>query len=171
MAIKIGKNVYLAPTAVILGEVEIFDGVSIFDSAVLRGDMNFIRIGENTNIQDNATIHTDTGNPALIGKNVSIGHNAIVHGATVDDDVIIGMGSVILNGAHIRTGSVVAAGSVVKEDFESKKNSLLAGVPAEIKRISESLHEYAVANGTSYQGLRDLYLSGNVERYVGKEKK
>ena len=171
MTIKIGKNVYIAPTAVILGEVEISDGVSIFDSAVIRGDMNYVRIGENSNIQDNATIHTDTGNPTVMGKNVSVGHNAIVHGATVDDDIIIGMGAILLNGAHIRSGCVVAAGAVVRENFETLENSLLAGVPAELKRTGESLHEYAIANARSYQGLRDLYLSGKVERYTPKHGK
>ncbi|OWP56155.1 MAG: gamma carbonic anhydrase family protein [Thermoplasmatales archaeon B_DKE] len=168
MAIKIGRNVYIAPTAVILGQVDISDGVSIFDGAVIRGDMNFITLGEDSNVQDNATIHTDSGNPTVIGKNVSIGHNAIVHGATVDDDVIIGMGSIILNGSHIRTGTVVAAGSVVKENFESPENSLLAGVPAQLKRTGDSMHEYAIANGRSYQGLRDLYLEGKIERYTRK---
>ena len=171
MTIKIGKNVYIAPTAVILGEVEISDGVSIFDSAVIRGDMNYVRIGENSNIQDNATIHTDAGNPAVIGKSVSVGHNAIVHGATVDDDIIIGMGAIILNGAHIRSGCVVAAGAVVRENFETKENSLLAGVPAELKRTGGSQHEYAIANARSYQGLRDMYLSGKVERYAPKQGK
>ncbi|MCL4359455.1 MAG: gamma carbonic anhydrase family protein [Candidatus Thermoplasmatota archaeon] len=171
MTIKIGKNVYIAPTAVILGEVEISDGVSIFDSAIIRGDMNHVRIGENSNIQDNATIHTDAGNPAVIGKNVSVGHNAIVHGATVDDDIIIGMGAIILNGAHIRSGCVVAAGAVVTENFETLENCLLAGVPAELKRTGEALHDYAIANAMSYQGLRDLYLSGKVERYTLKQEK
>ena len=171
MTIKIGKNVYIAATAVILGEVEISDGVSIFDSAVIRGDMNYVRIGENSNIQDNATIHTDAGNPTVMGKNVSVGHNAIVHGATVDDDIIIGMGAILLNGAHIRSGCVVAAGAVVRENFETQENSLLAGVPAELKRTGESLHDYAFANARSYQGLRDLYLLGKVERYKPKHGK
>jgi carbonic anhydrase/acetyltransferase-like protein (isoleucine patch superfamily) len=171
MTISIGKNVYIAPTAVILGDVEISDGVSVFDSAVIRGDINTIRIGQDSNVQDNVTIHTGSGNPTAIGKNVSIGHNAVVHGATVDDNVIIGMASVILNGAHIRSGTVVAAGSVVKEKFESHENSLLAGIPAEEKRVSDSLLEYAIANGKSYQAIRDMYLAGKVDRISGSRSK
>lgn len=165
MAIKIGKNVYIAPTAVILGDVELSDGSSVFDSAVIRGDLNIIKIGENSNVQDNVTIHTDAEDPTTIGRNVSIGHNAVIHGATIEDNVIIGMGSILLNGSHIRSGTVVAAGSVVKEKFVSETNSLIAGVPAEQKRVSESLRDYAIVNGKSYQDLRDRYLSGKVDRY------
>lgn len=167
MAMEIGKNVYVAGTAVIIGNVRLSDGVSVFDHAVIRGDLNEITIGPDSNVQDNVTIHVDAGNPVRIGRNVSIGHNAVVHGATVDDDVIIGMGAVVLNGSRIRSGSVVAAGAVVTENFESPENSIIAGVPARVRRTDPSIRDYPVRNGESYQNLRDLYLSGKFEKRVG----
>lgn len=167
MAIEIGKNVMIAQTAVLIGTVSVADGASIFDHAVLRGDLNRIEIGEDSNVQDNVTIHVERNNPTIIGKNVSVGHNAIVHGARIDDDVIIGMGAIVLNRAHIRTGSVVAAGAVVTENFVSEENSLVAGVPAKIKRVDDSFLEYAKANGLSYQSLRDKYIMGEFDRKVG----
>ncbi len=167
--IKIGNNVMLAPTAVLIGNVELDDGVSVFDNAVLRGDLNSIRIGKNSNVQDNATIHTEKENPVVVGNNVSIGHNAIVHGARVDDNVIIGMGSVILNGAHISSGCIVGAGAVVKENFTCPTNSIIAGIPATVKRSGEDIAMMAERNGKGYQILRDRYIKGEYERKTGKE--
>ncbi|MHB1492706.1 MAG: gamma carbonic anhydrase family protein [Thermoplasmataceae archaeon] len=165
--IKIGNGVYIAKSAIIIGNVELKDGVSIFENAVLRADFNSITIGENSNVQDNVTIHVERNSAVVVGRNVSIGHNAVVHGATIDDNVIIGMGSIILNGAHISTGSIVAAGSVVKENFSCGENSLLAGVPAAVKRIGQEIHDMAEANGKGYQILRDKYINGDFERKTG----
>jgi carbonic anhydrase/acetyltransferase-like protein (isoleucine patch superfamily) len=167
--IKIGNNVMLAPTAVLLGDVELEDGVSVFDNAVLRGDLNRIRIGKNSNIQDNVTIHTERENSVIVGKNVSIGHNAVVHGARVDDNVIIGMGSVILNGSYIASGCIVGAGAVVKENFTCPINSIIAGIPATVKRSGEDIALMAESNGKGYQILRDRYIKGEYERKTGKE--
>lgn len=171
MAVNIGKNTMIADTAVMIGDVRVEDGVSIFDGAVLRGDLNSITVGENSNVQDNVTIHVEADHPTVIGKNVSIGHNAVVHGAVVEDNVIIGMGAIILNGAYIRTGTVVAAGAVVTENFESEENSLIAGVPGKIRKKDDAMMEYAVRNGTSYQKLRDLYLSGRFTKVYGSQLK
>lgn len=168
MSIEIGKNVYLAETAVLIGNVKLSDGVSIFDHAVLRGDLNTITVGENSNIQDNVTVHVEKNNSTIIGKNVSVGHNAVIHGARIDDNVIIGMGAVLLNGSHIASGSVVAAGAVVTENFVGEENSIIAGVPAKIKKASESVRASAIRNGESYQKLRDRYLSGELEKHYGK---
>ncbi|WP_297215241.1 gamma carbonic anhydrase family protein [Thermoplasma sp.] len=162
---KIGKNVYIAETAVIIGDVEIGDNVSIFDNAVIRADMDRITIGENTNIQDNVTIHTDTGYPTKIGRNVSIGHNAVVHGCTIDDYVLIGMGSILMNGSHIRTGSIVGAGALVTQGFVSDEYSLILGLPAKVVKVNKGQMEYIKANAEDYLKLKELHMGGRLERY------
>lgn len=167
VSIRVGENTYIAETAVILGEVSLADGVSIFDNAVIRGDMNRIVIGTNTNIQDNVTIHVDADNPTLIGEGVSLGHNCVVHGAEIGDFVIVGMGAIILNGAKIGSGSVIAAGSVVTEGFSCGEDSLVMGLPAKVKKAGGAMREYAVRNYTAYTKLRDRYLKGDVDRISG----
>ncbi len=131
---KIGCNVFVASTAVILGDVEIGDGASIWYGAVLRGDMEAIRIGAGTNIQDNSTVHTDRGHPVRVGSGVTVGHNAVIHGCAIEDHCLIGIGALVLSGAVIRRGSVVAAGAVVREGQVVGPGLLMAGIPAEIKR-------------------------------------
>lgn len=131
----IGKNVFIAPTAVIIGNVEIKDNASVWYGTVVRGDMERITIGESTNIQDNCTIHTDFDKPTLIGNHVTVGHNAVVHGCIVEDNCLIGINAVVLGGARIRTGSVVAAGSVVKHGQVVGPYHLVAGTPCELKKI------------------------------------
>jgi carbonic anhydrase/acetyltransferase-like protein (isoleucine patch superfamily) len=130
----IGENVFIAPTAVIIGDVTIGDGASIWFNAVLRGDMAPIRIGANSNIQDNCTVHTDVGKPAVIGSHVTVGHNAVIHGCTIDDGSLIGIGAIVLNDAHVRTLSVVAAGAVVREGSRIGPRQLVAGTPATGKK-------------------------------------
>ena len=154
----IGKNVYIAPTAVIIGDVMLADGASVWYGAVLRGDEAAIRVGRNTNIQDNCTVHTDEGQPAVIGDNVTVGHNAVVHGCTVEKSCLIGIGSVILNGAIIRTGSVVAAGSVVREQQVVGPHQLVAGIPAEVKReLSADIHDTLQEAVDNYHRLRKAH--------------
>ena len=131
---RIGENVYIAPTAVIIGDVEIEDGASVWFGTVLRGDNAVIRLGADSNIQDNCTLHTDKGFPVIIGKRVSIGHNAVIHGCEIEDDCLIAMGAVILNGALIRKGSLVAAQSLIKEEQEVGPYQLAAGIPAQVKK-------------------------------------
>ncbi len=170
MPVKVGKNCFIAETAVLIGDVEIADNVAIFDHTVLRGDLNRIVVGENSNLQDNVTVHTDINNPAVIGKNVSVGHNAIVHGATLENDIIIGMGAIVMNGTHIHTGCVVAAGTVVTQDTNVPGNSLIAGVPGKIKRTDDpSLREYARVNAESYSVLREKHRKGDFQRSTGSE--
>jgi carbonic anhydrase/acetyltransferase-like protein (isoleucine patch superfamily) len=130
----LGRNVFIAATATIIGDVEIHDGASIWYGTVLRGDNDRIVIGRDSNIQDNCTIHTDVGFPALIGARVTVGHNAIVHGCTLDDECLVAINAVILNGAHVRQGSVVAAGSLVREGQVVGPDQLVAGTPAEPKK-------------------------------------
>lgn len=130
----IGNNVFIAPTAVVIGDVTIGDGASIWYGAVIRGDLAAIRIGQDTNIQDNCTIHVDEGQPALIGASVVVGHNAVLHGCTIEDLCLIGIHAVVLNGARIRRGSVVAAGAVVLEGQAVGPLELAAGMPARIRK-------------------------------------
>jgi carbonic anhydrase/acetyltransferase-like protein (isoleucine patch superfamily) len=131
---KIGNNVFIAPTAAVIGDVEIADGASIWYGAVIRGDLASITIGADTNIQDNCTIHVDGGQPAVIGASVVVGHNAVVHGCTIEDLCLIGINAVVLNGAHIRRGSVVAAGAVVLEGQVVGPLELAAGLPARVRK-------------------------------------
>ena len=131
----IGDRVYVASSASVIGDVKLGDRSSVWHGAVVRGDVWKIRIGDLSNIQDMSVCHVTTGGPDLsIGSRVTVGHGAILHSCTIEDDCLIGMGAVILDGAKICEGSVVAAGSVVLEGVEIPPRSLVAGVPAAVKR-------------------------------------
>lgn len=133
---KIGENCFLAETAAIIGDVTMGRDCSIWYSAVLRGDVNTITLGDRVNVQDGAAIHTLYKKSITeIGSDVSIGHNATIHGAKIEDKVLIGMGATILDHAVIGTGSIIAAGSLVLSGTKVEPNSLYAGVPA--KRIKD----------------------------------
>ncbi|MBS1583486.1 MAG: gamma carbonic anhydrase family protein [Bacteroidetes bacterium] len=132
-----GREAFLAETAVVIGDVVMGDDCSVWYNAVVRGDVHRIRIGDRVNIQDGAVLHCTYQRAALtIGNDVSIGHNAIVHGCTIHDRVLIGMGAIVMDGAEIGSGSVVAAGAVVLQGTRVEPGSLVAGVPA--KRIREA---------------------------------
>lgn len=132
--IKIHPTVFIAETATVIGDVTIGKESSVWFSAVLRGDASPITIGEGSNVQDNAVIHVDQGGPTHIGNHVTIGHGAIVHAAEVEDEVLIGMGAVILSRARIGLHSIIAAGSVVPEGMQVPPRSLVMGVPGKIVR-------------------------------------
>ncbi|MGL5124335.1 MAG: gamma carbonic anhydrase family protein [Fusobacteriaceae bacterium] len=139
----IGKNNFIAENATVIGAVETGTNVSIWYSTVLRADSCTIKIGENTNIQDNTTVHGDKLFPVIIGENVTIGHNCVIHGCSIENNVVIGMGSVLLNGSKIFKNCIVAAGSVVNSKLEPKEGVLIAGNPARvIKELSEENKEY-----------------------------
>lgn len=152
-----GENCFLAETATLIGDVKLGDNCSVWFNAVLRGDVHFIHIGNNTNIQDNAVIHaTYKKSPTRIGNNVTIAHGAIVHGCTLQDNVLIGMNAVVLDDAVVESNSIIAAGSVVTKGTVVKSGSVYAGIPAvkikdinpelsegEIKRIASSYSMYA----------------------------
>jgi carbonic anhydrase/acetyltransferase-like protein (isoleucine patch superfamily) len=131
---QIGRGVFIAPTAVVIGDVTIGDGASIWYGTVVRGDTDPIVIGRDTSIQDNSTVHSDHGFPTVIGSEVTIAHHALVHGCTVEDGCLIGNGAQVLNGAAVRTGSIVAAAAVVREGVEIGPGLLAAGLPAVVKR-------------------------------------
>ena len=138
---KIGENCYLAENATIIGEVEMDNDCSVWFSAVIRGDVHYIKIGQNVNIQDGAIIHcTYQKSPTNIGNNVSIAHGAIIHGCTIHDNVLVGMNAVVLDDAVIESNSIVAAGSVVTKGTIVRSGSVFAGAPArKIKDISPEL--------------------------------
>src|SRR5437764_15265112 len=127
--IHVHPTAFIAPGAVVLGDVTLAARASVWYGAVLRGDMDAIVIGEATNLQDGTIVHVDEGAPVRIGARVGVGHRAILHGCTVEDDCLIGMGSVLLNGAHIAAGSVVAAGAVVPDGMRVPPGPLVVGVP------------------------------------------
>ena len=131
---QIDSSTYIADTAVVVGDVEIGPESSVWYGAVIRGDTESIRIGGQTNVQDGCILHADKGLPCMLGSRVSLGHGAVVHGAVVEDDVLIGIRAVVLNGARIGSGSIIAAGAVVTEGMNVPPNSLVAGVPGKVKR-------------------------------------
>lgn len=136
-----GNNCFIAPNATIVGDVVMGDDCSIWFNAVLRGDVNIIRMGNKVNVQDGAIIHcTFQRTQAIIGNNVSIGHNAIVHGCTLHDDVLVGMGAIIMDNAVVESNTIIAAGAVVLEGTHCDGSSIYAGVPAKkVKDISKEL--------------------------------
>ncbi len=141
MAPKFGNKCFIAPNATIVGDVILGDECSVWFNAVLRGDVNSIKMGNCVNVQDGAVIHcTYQKNAAEIGNNVSIGHNAIVHGCTLHDNVLIGMGAIIMDRCIVHSNSIIAAGAVVLEGTIVEPGSIYAGVPAKkVKDISEEL--------------------------------
>jgi carbonic anhydrase/acetyltransferase-like protein (isoleucine patch superfamily) len=138
---QFGKDCYIAPNATIVGDVVMGYQCSIWFNTVIRGDVNSIRIGNKVNIQDGAVIHcTFEKTKTVIGNNVSIGHNALVHGCTVEDNVLIGMGAIVMDNVHIGSNTIIAAGAVVLENTKVESGVIYAGVPAKkVKDISQEL--------------------------------
>jgi len=163
---KVHPTVFIAENATIVGDVTIGPESSVWYGAVIRADTTPVTIGEQTNIQDGCILHADPGFPAVIGDRVTVGHGAIVHGATVEDDVLIGMKAVILNGAKVGRGSIVGSGAVVAEGASIPPNSLALGIPARVvrelaleqtRRIKESALayvEYAKEHKASQEHLK-----------------
>jgi carbonic anhydrase/acetyltransferase-like protein (isoleucine patch superfamily) len=131
---QVHESVYLAPGAVVVGDVAIGEDSSVWFNAVLRGDCEQIRVGRRTNIQDGCVLHADPGYPCTLGDGVTVGHGAIVHGAIVGDNVTIGMNAVVMNGAQVGENSIVAVGAVVTEGTVVPPGSLAIGLPAKVKR-------------------------------------
>ena len=155
---KIGKNCFIAENAVIIGDVTIGDDCSIWYGVVLRGDVNTIKIGNRVNIQDNASVHTLYQRSVTeIGDDVSVGHNAVVHGAKVGNDVLVGMGAVLMDNAEIAPGSIIAAGAVVLSD-QKLEPGVYAGVPAKkVKDGSDKITAAAHKNAQGYLMYKDWY--------------
>lgn len=157
---KIHPDTFIAESADVMGDITIDEGSSIWYSAVARGDMNYIKIGKYTNIQDNATLHVDTHEPLEIGDYTTIGHNAVVHGCTVGDNCLIGMGAIILNGAIIGDNCIIGAGTLITEGTVIPPNSLVIGTPGKVKRqVTEEEIETIRHNAERYEKLwRDEHI-------------
>lgn len=147
----IHPSAFVASTASVMGNVTIGAHASVWYGAVLRGDLEAIEIGDETNIQDLTMVHADPGVPCRIGRRVGVGHRAILHGCTIEDECLVGMGSIILNGARIGTGSVIAAGALVPEHMVVPPGSLVMGVPGRIVRaVDAALAERIAGTWTRY---------------------
>lgn len=142
-----GKNVFLADNAVVIGEVEMGDDCSVWFNGIVRGDVHFIKIGNKVNIQDNAVLHcTYQKAPLTIGNNVSIGHSAIVHGCTLEDNVLVGMGAIVMDHAYVEKNSIIAAGAIVLENTRVESGSIYAGIPAKkVKEVSPEQFEGTIS--------------------------
>jgi carbonic anhydrase/acetyltransferase-like protein (isoleucine patch superfamily) len=150
----VDASAFVAPNATLIGNVILAADSSVFYGCVLRADTDSISIGAGSNVQDNVSMHTDTGLQLVVGAGVSIGHGAVVHGCVIEDDCLIGMGATILNRAVIGAGSLVAAGAVVLEDTVIPPGSLVAGVPAKVRReLSAEERAGVKLNATHYLGL------------------
>src|SRR6266849_429299 len=156
---RIAASAYIDPSAQVIGDVVVGERSSIWPNVTVRGDVNSIRIGDETNIQDNSVLHCDAGLfPLHIGNRVTVGHLAMLHGCSIQDECLIGIGAVILNGAKIGTGSVIAAGAVVPEGSEVPAGSMVMGVPAKVKRpLSEEERERFRQNARHYVEAAQIY--------------
>lgn len=149
---EFGENCWLAPNATVVGDVQMGANCTVWFNAVIRGDVNEIKIGHDTNIQDGVVIHcTYQKAGTYIGNKVSIGHNAIVHGCTIHDQVLVGMGSIIMDGAIVNSGAVIAAGAVVLANTVVEANSIYAGVPAKkVKQIGQEMIDVIERTAKNY---------------------
>ncbi|HEU0120707.1 MAG TPA: gamma carbonic anhydrase family protein [Bryobacteraceae bacterium] len=156
---RVAATAWIDPTAVVIGDVTIGERSSVWPNAVLRGDVNTITIGEETNVQDGSVLHVEHALYELtLGNRVTVGHSVVLHGCTVEDDCLIGIGAIVLNGAKIGKGSVIAAGALVPEGMEIPPGSLAMGVPAKVRRtVTPEEQERFRVNAQHYVELREKY--------------
>lgn len=162
---EIHKSTFVDKTAVIIGNVKIGKNCGIFPCAVIRGDDNTIEIRDGSNIQDCCVIHCDEEHNVKIGNNVTIGHCAMIHGATIEDDCLIGIHSIVLNGAKIGKGSIIGANTLVKTDMVIPKNSLVLGIPGKVTKLDKKIKERARLNAKEYQRLSKNHKEGKYSRF------
>jgi carbonic anhydrase/acetyltransferase-like protein (isoleucine patch superfamily) len=161
---------FLAPTAVLVGDVVVGSGASVWFGAVLRGDFDRIEVGEGTSVQDNVVLHAAEGLPTLVGRNVTLGHGALLEGCVVEDSAVVGMGCVILQRARIGEGAMIAAGSVVTENQEISAGHLAVGTPARVtKELSGSSKAWVSNAARAYDGLRRRYLNDPEPQMINRE--
>ena len=162
---QVAPDAFIAPTAVLIGDVVVEEGASVWFGAVLRGDYSRIVVGAGSNVQDNAVVHTNEGLPTLIGSNVTVGHLCMLHGCVVEDGALIGMGSIVLDGARIGQRTMLAAGSVVNEGGEIPPGVLAAGAPAQVKKtLDGSSSKWVEIAAREYQTLRFQYMKQQQDR-------
>lgn len=156
---QVASDAFVAPTAVLIGDVVVEEGASVWFGAVLRADFDRIVVGAGSSVQDNCVVHTNESLPTMIGQNVTVGHLSLLEGCIIDDEAIIGMGSIVLNRARIGKRTMLAAGSVVDEDGEIPSGVLAAGVPAEVKKeLDGSSSKWIDTAAREYQTLRLRYM-------------
>ena len=162
---RIAPSAYVAESADVIGDVEIGENASIWFATVVRGDIEIIRIGSNSNIQDGSVVHTMIGSPVVVGDWVTVGHRAILHGCTVEDHCLIGMGAILLNDVRVGQGSIIAAGALVPEKTVIPPRSLFLGVPARFKReLKESDQEFIRMHAVHYLEYKEVYLAKRDKR-------
>lgn len=155
---KIYENTYISESVDIIGKVEILENANIWFGTRLRGDMNNIVIGRNTNIQENSVVHVDSNSPCIIGNNVTIGHGAIIHGCNIADNVLVGMGSIILNNAKIGNNTIIGAGSLITQGKEFPEGVLILGNPAKIvRKLTQAEIESIQCSADNYVRLSKKY--------------
>lgn len=163
--LQIQPSVWIAPGAVVVGDVSLGEESSVWYGCVLRGDLEPVRVGRFTNIQDLTLVHVDIDMPTTIGDSVSIGHRCVIHGCTIEDGALIGMGAVVLSGARVCQGALVAAGALIREGFEVPPGMIAAGVPAKIRGpVDESLRERILFGVDNYRLCGSEYRSGRCGR-------
>ena len=163
---SIDRNAYIHPLAVIIGDVTLGARTSVWPTAVIRGDTAPITVGADSNVQDGSVLHVDDGYPLVIGSRVSIGHRAVLHGATVEDDCLIAMGAILLNGVVVGAGSLVGAGAVCREGMRIPPKSVVLGVPARVARAATSeITERIRHTHESYLRLQEAYRAGKYPPY------
>ncbi len=157
---KIAPSAFIAPSADVIGDVEVGSNASIWFQTVLRGDIEPIRIGSNSNIQDGSIVHTIMGAPVIVGDWVTVGHRVVLHGCAVESHCLIGMGAVLLNNVRVGEGSIVAAGALVLENTVIPPRSLYLGVPAKFQRqLTEADQHFVDAHATHYLQFKENYLA------------
>jgi carbonic anhydrase/acetyltransferase-like protein (isoleucine patch superfamily) len=156
---RIADSAYIDPSAQVIGDVVIGERSSVWPNVAIRGDVNHIRIGNETSIQDNCVLHVDHQVfPCIVGNRVTVGHSAVLHGCVVEDGALIGIGAIVLNGAKIGTGSIVAAGALVPEGMEVPANMLVMGTPAKVKRaVTEEEQRRFQQNCDNYVKITAIY--------------
>lgn len=166
---KIHKSSFIAKSAVVIGNVTIGKNCGVFPNAVIRGDENSIEIDDGSNVQDCCVIHCDEDHSVKIGKNVSIGHGAILHGATIEDNCLIGINVTILNGARIGKGSIIGANALVTTDMNVPENSLVLGIPGKVVKQDKKFCGMAILNAEAYQRISREHLDGKHHVYDGTD--
>jgi carbonic anhydrase/acetyltransferase-like protein (isoleucine patch superfamily) len=156
---KVAATAYVDPSAQVIGDVVIGEKASVWPNVTVRGDVNYIRIGDESNVQDNSVLHVEHDiYPCIIGNRVTVGHAVVLHGCVIEDDCLIGIGAIVLNGARVGTGSVIAAGALVTERMEIPPGSMVMGMPAKVKRpLTPEERERFRENAQNYVQYREIY--------------
>jgi carbonic anhydrase/acetyltransferase-like protein (isoleucine patch superfamily) len=159
--VNVHPSAFIAPTADVMGDVDLAEDASVWYQAVLRGDIGPIRIGARSNIQDLSMVHVDEGIPCIVGADVTVGHRCVLHGCTIEDECLIGMGSILLNSVRVGSGSIIGAGSVVTEGRDIPPGSLVMGVPAKVVRpVDKDLRARIRLSADHYVSLARLHRQG-----------